>query len=61
MSAVAWAESGLAHVAGDDSAIPPILGQNSDSSYNVQHYWVTVVGEAILLSSSSLRIAESSR
>jgi hypothetical protein len=26
-----------------------ILGQNSDGSYNVQHYWVTSAGDTITL------------
>lgn len=31
------------------SVAATILGQNSDGTYNVQHYWVTAAGETITL------------
>ena len=31
-----------------------ILGQNSNGSYNVQHYWVTAAGETITLKKAVL-------
>jgi hypothetical protein len=31
-----------------------ILGQNSDGSYNVQHYWVTAAGDTITLKQAVL-------
>ena len=41
----------LGPVSGDlaGSVAATILGQNSDGSYNVQHYWVTAGGETITL------------
>src|ERR1700739_4006610 len=46
----------LGPVSGDlaGSVAATILGQNSDSSYNVQHYWVTAGGETITLKQAVL-------
>jgi hypothetical protein len=46
----------LGPVSGDlaGSVAATILGQNSDGSYNVQHYWVTAGGETITLKQAVL-------
>ena len=46
----------LGPVSGDlaGSVAATILGQNSDNSYNVQHYWVTAGGETITLKQAVL-------
>jgi hypothetical protein len=36
------------------SVAATILGQNSDGSYNVQHYWVTAAGDTITLKQAVL-------
>jgi hypothetical protein len=47
----------LGPVSGDlaGSVAATILGQNSDGSYNVQHYWVTAGGETITLKQAVLK------
>jgi hypothetical protein len=44
-------KTNLGPVFGDlsGSVAATILGQNSDGSYNVQHYWVTAAGDTITL------------
>jgi hypothetical protein len=46
----------LGPVSGDlaGSVAATILGQNSDGTFNVQHYWVTTAGETILLKQAVL-------
>jgi len=52
----------LGPVSGDlaGSVAATILGQNSDGTFNVQHYWVTSAGETILLKQAVLKPAATS-
>ena len=47
----------LGPVSGDlaGSVAATILGQNSDGTFNVQHYWVTASGETITLKKAVLK------